>query len=73
MSIPAGIENLKKMVYLDVWDNKFTFIDPVFKELQQLQVIDFRGTTFSTAFVTHWTDAFPNAKVLFDKPCKCLD
>lgn len=72
-SIPAGIENLKKLTYLDVWNNSFTFIDPVFAKLQQLEEVDFRGFAYSASFVERWVNAFPNTKVRFDPPCKCLD
>lgn len=72
-SIPKGIKNLTQLKYLDAWDNRFTSIDPDFSKLQQLEYIDLRGTTFAPSFVEHWTNAFPNAQVEFDKPCDCLE
>lgn len=72
-SIPDGIKHLTKLKYLDIWNNRLISIASSFKTLKQIEYIDFRGTSYPETFIERWEKAFPDAEIIFDAPCNCLE
>ncbi len=72
-SIPDCIEYVSALEFLDLYDNPIGHLPQSLMRLKNLQKIDFSGIRFNKEFQKKWTNQLPNAELVFDEACDCMN
>lgn len=72
-SIPDCIEYASALEFLDLYDNPIGHLPQSMMRLEHLKKIDFSGIRFNKKFQEKWSKQLPNAELVFDEACDCMD
>ena len=71
--LPDCIEYISDLEYLDLYDNPIAHLPQSMMRLKNLKKVDFTGIRFNKDFQKQWTEQLPEAELIFDSPCNCMN
>jgi Leucine-rich repeat (LRR) protein len=71
--LPDCVRYLTNLELLDLWSTPVHLFSEGFLELKNIRRIDLQGNRYSPSLQTKLKNHFPNAQILMDSPCDCME
>lgn len=71
--LPESIGYNQQLEFIDLWDSPVLNFPESFFELPHLKKVDLSGIRYSPAFQEKLKNRLPNAIIVLDAPCDCME